>query len=150
RAAATDSDAVHPMKELPHTGHTSSIDFDMADGTDRGDYSWMCVVTKHKACEITYVVDAYGDRIKGDASIEIVVDKVLEWQPDVVAVESVAAQEFFADVLKAELANAGYPAYTRLKKIYSRSRKELRIEAMLPIIENESLQFSRKHSLLLE
>src|SRR5699024_10288306 len=59
-------------------------------------------------------------------------------------------QEFFADVLKAELANAGYPAYTRLKKIYSRTRKELRIEALLPLIENKTIQFSRRHALLLE
>lgn len=143
-------DDANPTKEFPHREYIISMGVDMALGKERGDYSAISVVAKHKENEITYVVDSYGDRIKVDEFIEVVVDKVLEWQPDVVAVESVAAQEFFADVLKAELANAGYPAYTRLKKIYSRSRKELRIEAMLPMIENESLQFSRKHSLLLE
>lgn len=39
---------------------------------------------------------------------------------------------------------------TRIKKIYHRSRKELRIEALLPLIENRTIQFSRKHALLLE
>lgn len=143
-------DDSHPAKEFPHSDYIISIGVDMALGKERGDYSAISVVAKHKETEITYVVDSYGDRIKVDEFIAVVVDKVLEWQPDVVAVESVAAQEFFADVLKAELANVGYPAHTRLKKIYSRSRKELRIEAMLPMIENESLQFSRKHTLLLE
>src|SRR5690554_2607209 len=120
----------------------------MALGKEKGDYSAISVVAKHKESGIVYVVDSFADRIKVDEFISVVVDKVLEWQPDVVAVEAIAAQEFFADTLKAELANAGYPSFTRLKKIYSRSRKELRIEALLPLIENETLQFSRKHTLL--
>lgn len=143
-------DDINLTKEFPHNEYSISIGVDMALGKERGDFSAITVVAKHKETEITYVVDSYGERIKVDEFIKEVVDKVLEWQPDVVAVESVAAQEFFADVLKAELANAGYPAYTRLKKIYSRTRKELRIEALLPLIENRSIQFSRRHSLLLE
>lgn len=143
-------DESQPNKEFPHAEYSISIGVDMALGKERGDYSAITVVAKHKETGITYVVDSYGERIKVDAFIEVIVDKVLEWQPDVVAVEAVAAQEFFADTLKVELTNAGYPAFTRLKKIYSRTRKELRIEALLPSIENKSLQFSRRHSLLLE
>lgn len=140
----------HPTKEFPHSEYVVSIGVDMALGKQRGDYSAISVVAKNKETGITYVIDSYGDRIKVDEFIEVCVSKVMLWQPDVIAVESVAAQEFFADVLKTELTNAGYPAYTRLKKIYSRTRKELRIEALLPSIENKSLQFARKHSLLLE
>jgi len=44
----------------------------------------------------------------------------------------------------------GYPAGTRVQKIKHRSRKELRIEAMLPSIENKTIQFNRNHALLLE
>lgn len=143
-------DDVNPSKEFPHSDYVISMGVDMALGKERGDYSAITVVAKHKETGIIYVVDSYGDRIKVDEFIGVNVDKVLEWQPDVIAVESVAAQEFFADTLKYELANEGYPSFTRLKKIYSRARKELRIEAMLPIIENKTLQFSRNHSLLLE
>src|SRR5690625_4543935 len=143
-------DDANPTKEFPHREYIISMGVDMALGKERGDYSAITVVAKHKENGIIYVIDSYGERIKVDEFIKIIVDKVLDWQPDVVAVESVAAQEFFADTLKVELTNAGYPAYTRLKKIYSRTRKELRIEAMLPAIENKSIQFSRKHSLLLE
>ena len=143
-------DDVNPSKEFPHSDYVISMGVDMALGKERGDYSAITVVAKHKETGIIYVVDSYGDRIKVDEFIGVNVDKVLEWQPDVIAVESVAAQEFFADTLKYELANEGYPSFTRLKKIYSRARKELRIEALLPIIENKTLQFSRNHSLLLE
>lgn len=139
-----------PKKEFNHDEYVISIGVDMALGKERGDYSAITIVAKHKESGISYVVDSFAERIKVDEFIKIIVDKVLDWQPDVVAVESVAAQEFFADTLKVELTNVGYPAYTRLKKIYSRTRKELRIEAMLPAIENKSIQFSRKHSLLLE
>src|SRR5690625_7858576 len=83
------------------------------------------VVAKHKENGTIYVIDSFVDRIKVDEFIEVIVEKVLEWQPDVIAVESVAAQEFFADTLKYELANAGYPSFTRMKKIYSRTRKEI-------------------------
>src|SRR5690625_8024458 len=48
------------------------------------------------------------------------------------------------------LFNAGYPPSTRVKKIYHRSRKEMRIEAMLPLIENKTIQFKRNHADLLE
>ena len=143
-------DSAQPSKEFPHHEYIISVGVDMALGKEKGDYSAISVVAKHKESGIVYVVDSFADRIKVDEFISVVVDKVLEWQPDVVAVEAIAAQEFFADTLKAELANAGYPSFTRLKKIYSRSRKELRIEALLPLIENETLQFSRKHTLLLE
>lgn len=143
------SDA-HPDKEFGHDDYSISMGVDMAMGKERGDFSAISVVAKDKTTGITYVVDSFGERLPVDKFIEVCVERVIEWQPDVVAVESVAAQEFFADVLMAELINEGYPAFTRLKKIYSRGRKELRIEAMLPAIENKSLQFSKSHTLLLE
>jgi predicted phage terminase large subunit-like protein len=70
--------------------------------------------------------------------------------PDTVSAEAQAAQEFFVDKLHEALVAKGYPSHTRLKKIYQRSRKELRIEAMLPDIESRTIQFSRRHALLLE
>ncbi|TVY00618.1 hypothetical protein [Cohnella terricola] len=51
---------------------------------------------------------------------------------------------------KEALRAAGYPANNRVKEIHQRSRKDLRIEALLPEIENGTIQFSRKHALLLE
>src|SRR5690606_26748041 len=81
---------------------------------------------------------------------KVIVEKVLEYQPTVIAAEAQAAQEFFVDELKKALTRVGYPAVTRVKKVKHRSRKELRIEAMLPSIENKTIQFKRNHTLLLE
>ncbi|MBS4195339.1 phage terminase large subunit [Bacillus sp. FJAT-49870] len=127
-----------------------SMGVDFALGKQRGDYSAIVVVAKERSTGVKYVIEAWGDRIKPDEFMKVIVEKVLEYQPTVIAAESQAAQEFFVDELKKALTRVGYPAGTRVKKIYQRSRKELRIEAMLPAIESKELQFNRNHALLLE
>lgn len=144
-------DEKEPTKEFPHKEYTISFGIDFAMGkSSRSDYSAITVIARHKEFGISYVVDSFGEKITPDRFLNVIVDKVLEWHPDIIAAESQMAQEFFVDVLEERLIHKGYPAKTRIKKVYQRSRKELRIEAMLPYIENESLQFSRKHGLLLE
>lgn len=127
-----------------------SMGIDFAMGKERSDYSAIVIVAKEKSTGIIYVIDAWGERIKPDEFMKKIVEKVLEYQPTVIAAEAQAAQEFFVDELKKALERVGYPASTRVKKIKHRSRKELRIEAMLPSIENETIQFNRNHALLLE
>lgn len=123
---------------------------DFALGKQRGDYSAIATVARDKETGIIYVADMFGDRVKPDAFIEENVNNVLRNQPTVIGAEAVAAQEFFVDELKKALAKVGYPSETRVKKIYQRSRKELRIEALLPRIENGTIRFNRRHALLLE
>ena len=123
---------------------------DFAMGKERGDYSAIVTVARDKTTGIVYVVDAWGERVKPDEFMKVIVEKVLEYQPTVIAAEAQAAQEFFVDELKKALTRVGYPASTRVKKVKHRSRKELRIEAMLPSIENKTIQFNRNHTLLLE
>ena len=123
---------------------------DFAMGKERGDYSAIVTVARDKTTGIVYVVDAWGERVKPDEFMKVIVEKVLEYQPTVIAAEAQAAQEFFVDELKKALTRVGYPAATRVKKVKHRSRKELRIEAMLPSIENKTIQFNRNHTLLLE
>ena len=53
-------------------------------------------------------------------------------------------QEFIADRMRDELQARGYPSHTRLKQIKHRTRKELRIEAMLPDIQKGKIRFHRK------
>lgn len=126
------------------------IDPAMGKSKTKGDYSAVITTARDKQTGIIYVVDAYGERIKPSDLINVIVDKVLKYQPTVIAAEAIMAQEFIVDELKKALTKVGYPAETRVKKIYSRSRKELRIEAMLPQIESGTIQFNRKHALLLE
>lgn len=137
----------HPAN--PQT-HLITMGVDFALGKQRGDYSAVGIIAHDKDKGTDDVIEAYGERIKPDEFVQKVADFVIEYQPDVIAAEAVAAQEFFVETLKAELMNRGYPAHTRVKKIYSRTRKELRIETMLPDIESGAMRFSRKQSLLLE
>lgn len=140
----------NPAKTFNHKDFYISMGVDMAMGKERGDFSAVSVVAESKETGTIYVVDSFGKRIQVDEFIDAISDIVMKWEPDVIAVEAVAAQEFFADVLKNDLASKGYPSHSRLKKIYSKSRKELRIEALIPSIENKKLQFSRNHALLIE
>lgn len=127
-----------------------SMGVDFAMGKERGDYSAIAVVAKERSTGTMYVIDSWGERITPDKFMQVIVSKVLKYQPTIIAAEAQAAQEFFVDELKKELTRVGYPASTRVKKIKHRSRKELRIEAMLPTIENGTIQFNRKHALLFE
>lgn len=126
-----------------------AVDLAMGKSRTKGDYSATATVARDKHTGTIYVADSYGERIKPDLFIGVTTDKVIEQQPHILGVESVAAQEFFADELTKSLEKRGYPS-TRIRKIYNRTRKELRIEALLPRIENGTIQFSRKHALLLE
>ncbi|KAA8750299.1 phage terminase large subunit [Paenibacillus sp. UASWS1643] len=123
---------------------------DFAMGKQRGDYSAIVTIARHKKTGTKYVIDAYGERVKPDEFIRVIVEKVVRFQPVGIAAEAQAAQEFFVQKLKEALRAAGYPAGTRVKEIHQRSRKELRIEAMLPDIEGGAIQFSKRHALLLE
>lgn len=143
-------DDVHSELPINHSEYTISMGVDFALGKERGDYSAIAVVAKHKKTGVMYVVDAIGERLKPKEFIDRIVELVLRYQPDVVAAEAQAAQEFFVDELSAALMNHGYPAFTRVKKVKHRTRKELRIEAMAPMIERGEIQFSHKHGLLLE
>lgn len=123
---------------------------DFAMGKTRGDYSALVTIARHKKSGAVYVIDAYGERVKPDEFMRVIVERTLRFQPTGIAAEAQAAQEFFVMKLKDALRAAGYPAQTRVKEIHQRSRKDLRIEALLPDIESGAIQFTRKHALLIE
>lgn len=141
----------NPTREFSHDEYTIAMGVDVAMGkTDRGDYSAVITVARHKKSGVSYVIDAWGDKVHPDKFIEVITDKVIEYEPDVIGVEAVALQEYFADTLTTYLQNRGYPTNRRIKKIYHRSRKEFRIEAMLPSIDTKKLLFHDGHLLLIE
>lgn len=136
--------------KFDHSDYYIGMGIDFAMGKQRGDYSAIVVTAKHKKLGLIYVVDAFGARIHPDEFMRVIVEKVMHYQPDSIAAEAQMAQEFFVHKLKQELQSKGYPARNRVKEIHQRTRKELRIEAMLPDIENETIRFHRDHALLLE
>lgn len=139
-----------PGREFKHKDYEIYMGIDFALGKERGDYSAITTIAKSKDTGTVYVIDSYCDRVHPDVFMKVIVDKVLKFQPDGIAAEAQAAQEFFVHKLKEALRGSGYPAHTRVREVKHRQRKELRIEAMLPDIENGTIQFSRKHAMLLE
>ena len=84
------------------------------------------------------------ERCHPDVLIEEIAKHTYENQYDGLSVEAQAAQEFIADKMKERLQAMGYPAHTRLKYIKHRTRKELRIEALLPDIQSGKIRFHNK------
>lgn len=127
---------------------TMGVDF--AFGREKGDFSAITIVARHKENGIIYIADSYLERLPVDEFFEVVVEKVNEWQPDFIAADANAAQEFLAQKLQERLVKENYPAMSRLKHIKNRTKKELRIEAMKPDIENGTIRFNKSHAKLLE
>ena len=136
--------------DFPHNQYLLTMGVDFAMGKERGDYSAITTIAKHKENGSIYVLDSFIERVKPNEFIKVIVEKVMLYSPDSIAAEAQAAQEFFVDTLINELSMAGYPSMTRVKKVKQRSRKEMRIEAMLPDIENGTIKFSNSHALLKE
>lgn len=135
---------------LNHKEFSIYMGIDFAMGKEKGDFSAIITIAKHKKTGKIHVIDAYGERLHPDKFLKVIVEKVMEYQPDRIAAESQNAQEWFVDAIKRELALKGYPSTTRVSKINQRSRKALRIEALMPQIEKGEIEFHRSQALLLE
>ncbi|MEH7651759.1 phage terminase large subunit [Bacillus safensis] len=135
---------------LNHKEFSIYMGIDFAMGKEKGDFSAIVTIAKHKKTGKIHVIDAYGERLHPDKFLKVIVEKVMEYQPDRIAAESQNAQEWFVDAIKRELALKGYPSTTRVSKINQRSRKALRIEALKPQIEKGEIEFHRSQTLLLE
>lgn len=123
---------------------------DFAMGKEKGDYSALVTVARKRDTGICYVVDTYVERVKPDKFMQVIIDKTLQFQYERLAVEAQQAQEWFADKLAEALKKRGYPSTTRLAKVKQKTRKALRIEAMLPDIEAGNVRFLKSQRLLLE
>ena len=114
---------------------------DLAMGGQKGDYSVIVSIAKNINTGVCYVFDRYMARVHPNVLIDEAVARTLRYQYDGLGVEAVMAQEFFADSLATALQERGYPGHSRITKIKSRTRKNIRIESMLPDIQNGKLRF---------
>lgn len=117
---------------------------DIAMGKLKGDYSVIASIARNVETGVCYVIDAYMERCHPDVLIKETTEHTLLHQYEGLAVEAQFAQEFIADKLAEALQKRGYPAHTRIKQIKQRTRKELRIESMLPDIQNGKLRFHER------
>lgn len=137
------------LEDTSDMKYYAAVDLGMGK-SDRGDYSAIVTLGKRPGSEVCYVVDAYMAKMKPDDFMTQIIKRTFEYQYEALAVESQQFQEWFADKLSEELQNRGYPAYTRLKQVKQKMRKELRIEALEPEINAGRIRFRKDQRLLLE
>lgn len=133
-------------KFKPDDIHDKNIQFfggiDIAMGKDHGDFSVIVTVAKNVDTGTCYVYDVFMERVHPDRLIEKAIEYTLKYQYEGIGIEAQFAQEFIADKLAEGLQKQGYPSHTRIKQIKQRTRKQLRIESMLPDVQNGNLRFS--------
>lgn len=117
---------------------------DSALGKEKGDYTVIATIAKNVDTGVCYVVDSFMQRVHPDVMIKEVVNKTIKFQYEMLGVEAVFAQEYLADKIIEELNRVGYPGHSRVKKIKHRTRKQLRIEMLLPEIQAGRLRFHEK------
>src|SRR5699024_1898208 len=91
-----------------------------------------------------YIYDDNREQCNPNVLIEEVVDHTFETQYSGIGVKAQPAQELIADRMTEELQRRRYLSHTRAKQIKQRTRKELRIEAMLPDIQKGRIRFHPK------
>ena len=116
---------------------------DFAMGKEKGDYSVIVTIAKNEDTGVCYIYDVFMERCHPDVLLRKAVEYTFKYQYEMLGVESVMAQEWFADKLREELRNQGYPSDTRMKYVGQRTRKSLRIESLLPDVQNGNLRFNR-------
>ena len=117
---------------------------DIAMGKEKGDFSDLVTGAVNTETGTIYIFDNFMERCHPDVLIDEVVEQTMEKQYEGLAVEAQMAQEFIADKMAERLQAHGYPAHTRIKQIKQRTRKVLRIEALLPDIQSGRIRFHRK------
>ncbi len=117
---------------------------DIAMGKEKGDFSVIASAAVNTETGTLYVYDAYMERCHPDVLIDEVVGHTLNHQYEGLAIEAQMAQEFIADKMAERLQARGYPSHTRIKQIKQRTRKALRIEALLPDVQSGKIRFHSK------
>lgn len=141
--------SVEDIERIPYEDREYYAGVDFAMGKEKGDFSVIATILKNKQTGRAYIIDIYEKRIHPNGFLDDVVDHVIKYQYESIAVESQMAQEFFTDHLIEKLIEKGYPAHSRVVKVKQRTRKQLRIEAMQPDILNGNLRFNKAHNTLI-
>ena len=117
--------------------------------TGKGDYNAIITLGRDRRTGIFYVLDAYAGKVNMHEALRIAEQKILEYQHHTFGVETIQAQWSMYQQLRTNLSKKSY-FKTRLKSIQPRTKKEIRIEALEPLIEAGQIRFKPQHRLLIE
>lgn len=124
--------------------------WDIAIGkSKRSDYNAIVIVGRDKFTGVLYILDAWAEKIPMHKALKIAQQKILQWNPRIFGVETVQAQYDMYRQLKENCMKAGLYK-TRVLPVNPKGKKEDRIEALEPLVENGYLRFNKGHRLLIE
>ena len=117
--------------------------------TGRGDYNAIITLGRDRRTGIFYVRDAWAKKCNMHEALKVAEGKVLEYEYHTFGVETIQAQWSMYQQLKVNLSKLGY-FKTRLKSVQPRTKKEIRIESLEPLVEAGKIRFKPQHRLLIE
>lgn len=117
--------------------------------TGKGDYNAIITIGRDRVTGVFYVLDAYAGKINMHEALKVAEEKILEYRHHTFGVETIQAQWSMYQQLRVNLSKRSYFA-TRLKSVQPRTKKEIRIEALEPLVEAGQIRFKKQHRLLLE
>lgn len=116
--------------------------------TGKGDYN--AIVTVGRDSEgILYVLDAWQRKCKPHEAMKELFRIVHEHRAQIIAIESIAAQELLFDQAKSAAVDESI-YYAKFIKDKPRANKHARIEEIEPLFENDTLRIKREQFQLLE
>jgi predicted phage terminase large subunit-like protein len=117
--------------------------------TGKGDYNAIITLGRDRRTGVFYVLDAYAGKVNMHEALKICEQKILEYEHHTFGVETIQAQWSMFQQLRVNLSKRSY-FKTRLKQYNPRTKKEIRIEALEPLVEAGMIRFKRQHRLLIE
>jgi predicted phage terminase large subunit-like protein len=124
--------------------------WDVAIGkNDRSDYNAILTIGRDNRTGIIYILDAWASKCPMHKALEVAFEKIIQFRPKVFGVETVQAQHEMYRQLQVMVNKRGV-YHTKLKAVLPRGRKEERVEALEPMVENGSLRFKKNQRLLIE
>ena len=124
--------------------------WDLALGkNDRSDYNAIITIGIDKRSGAIYVLDAWAAKVPMHEALQVVIQKIMQYQHNVFGVETVQAQYEMLRQLREKLTKMNYYK-TRTVGINPRGRKEDRIEELEPLVEQGVIKFKKNQRLLIE
>lgn len=126
------------FKDLPSKPKSLTIGIDPSLGKAKGDFFAITLLFR---CESAFYAKTYAYKLKPDEMIGRIISFYTEFADltPVIAIETVAFQEFFKDTLKKEARENGL--FLRVKELKNSGvAKEIRIDALSPLISDGTVK----------
>jgi predicted phage terminase large subunit-like protein len=117
--------------------------------SSRADYNAIVFIGVDKRTGIIYVLEAWASKIALHKALELCLQKIEYWRPRMMGVEAIQSQyEIYRQLREKAQVKGLYN--TRIYPVYTKTKKEERIEMLEPLIENSTIRFRHSQRLLRE